>query len=247
MVGRDAELEQLREAFKALCRERKLVAVTVVAEAGVGKSRLALRVRELGRDPTRDISRSSRVGPLRRRIAQPYGVAARHPRLAAADRRQRQHWRREAEDRAGHCASVRSRRWRRHGRGPMRICWATSSAWTSATASTSGHPGRRASRSATAASTRPRRCSAESLRAARASPDRAALLDDLHWADDGSLDFLTLPLPGQPRRADAGARPDSADAVRAVVPTGMAARAFTSASTSARSTRARAACSPTSC
>jgi class 3 adenylate cyclase/tetratricopeptide (TPR) repeat protein len=40
MVGRDAELEQLREAFKALYQERKLIAVTVVGEAGVGKSRL---------------------------------------------------------------------------------------------------------------------------------------------------------------------------------------------------------------
>ena len=40
MVGRDAELEQLRAAFKALLEKRKLVAVTVVGEAGVGKSRL---------------------------------------------------------------------------------------------------------------------------------------------------------------------------------------------------------------
>ena len=40
MVGRDAELEQLQDAFKALFRERRLVAVTMVAEAGIGKSRL---------------------------------------------------------------------------------------------------------------------------------------------------------------------------------------------------------------
>jgi class 3 adenylate cyclase/tetratricopeptide (TPR) repeat protein len=40
MVGRDSELEQLREAFKALFENRELVAVTVVGEAGVGKSRL---------------------------------------------------------------------------------------------------------------------------------------------------------------------------------------------------------------
>ena len=40
MVGRDAEFAQLREAFKALHREGRLIAVTVVGEAGVGKSRL---------------------------------------------------------------------------------------------------------------------------------------------------------------------------------------------------------------
>jgi class 3 adenylate cyclase/tetratricopeptide (TPR) repeat protein len=40
MIGRDAELEALQRAFKHLFVERKLAAVTVVAEAGVGKSRL---------------------------------------------------------------------------------------------------------------------------------------------------------------------------------------------------------------
>lgn len=40
MVGRDAELEQLQGAFKRLYRQDQLIAVTVVAEAGIGKSRL---------------------------------------------------------------------------------------------------------------------------------------------------------------------------------------------------------------
>ncbi len=40
MVGRDAELEQLQDAFKSLYRQRRLIVVTVVAEAGIGKSRL---------------------------------------------------------------------------------------------------------------------------------------------------------------------------------------------------------------
>jgi predicted ATPase/class 3 adenylate cyclase len=40
MVGRDAELEQLQDAFRALYRERRLIALAVVAEAGLGKSRL---------------------------------------------------------------------------------------------------------------------------------------------------------------------------------------------------------------
>jgi predicted ATPase len=40
MIGRDAELEALQAAHHRLFAERKLAAVTVVAEAGIGKSRL---------------------------------------------------------------------------------------------------------------------------------------------------------------------------------------------------------------
>jgi class 3 adenylate cyclase/tetratricopeptide (TPR) repeat protein len=40
LIGRDTELGQLRGAFESLCRERELIAVTVVGDAGVGKSRL---------------------------------------------------------------------------------------------------------------------------------------------------------------------------------------------------------------
>ena len=40
MIGRDAELEALQDAFKRLFVDRRLAAVTVVAEAGIGKSRL---------------------------------------------------------------------------------------------------------------------------------------------------------------------------------------------------------------
>ncbi|HEY9029193.1 MAG TPA: adenylate/guanylate cyclase domain-containing protein, partial [Burkholderiaceae bacterium] len=40
MIGRDAELETLKGAFKRLFAERRLAAVTVVADAGIGKSRL---------------------------------------------------------------------------------------------------------------------------------------------------------------------------------------------------------------
>ncbi len=40
MVGRDAELEQLQEAFKRVFARRQLLAVNVVADTGVGKSRL---------------------------------------------------------------------------------------------------------------------------------------------------------------------------------------------------------------
>jgi len=40
MIGRDAELEALQAAFRQLFSDRKLAAVTVVADAGIGKSRL---------------------------------------------------------------------------------------------------------------------------------------------------------------------------------------------------------------
>lgn len=40
MIGRDAELAQLQAAFGRLFEQRRLAAVTVVADAGVGKSRL---------------------------------------------------------------------------------------------------------------------------------------------------------------------------------------------------------------
>lgn len=40
MIGRDAELELLQDAFKRVFAQSRLVAVTVVAEAGLGKSRL---------------------------------------------------------------------------------------------------------------------------------------------------------------------------------------------------------------
>ena len=40
MIGRDAELEALQAAYHRLFAERQMAAVTVVAEAGIGKSRL---------------------------------------------------------------------------------------------------------------------------------------------------------------------------------------------------------------
>jgi len=40
MIGRDAELEVLQDAFKRLFVDRNLAAVTIVADAGIGKSRL---------------------------------------------------------------------------------------------------------------------------------------------------------------------------------------------------------------
>jgi predicted ATPase/class 3 adenylate cyclase len=40
MIGRDAELEELQSSFRRLFVERRLAAITVTADAGIGKSRL---------------------------------------------------------------------------------------------------------------------------------------------------------------------------------------------------------------
>jgi class 3 adenylate cyclase/tetratricopeptide (TPR) repeat protein len=40
MVGRETELDRLKEAFATVCDERTLAAITVVGDAGLGKSRL---------------------------------------------------------------------------------------------------------------------------------------------------------------------------------------------------------------
>ena len=56
MVGRDAELARVVEAFQTACEERSLGLVTVVGEPGIGKSRLGFEFThwlELQRDPVR--------------------------------------------------------------------------------------------------------------------------------------------------------------------------------------------------
>src|SRR5213076_1317740 len=45
LVGRQDELTRLREAFALAVRERTLVAVSVLGQAGIGKSRLVLELR----------------------------------------------------------------------------------------------------------------------------------------------------------------------------------------------------------
>ena len=41
MVGREADLARISEAFQARCEEKALRQVTIVGEPGIGKSRLA--------------------------------------------------------------------------------------------------------------------------------------------------------------------------------------------------------------
>jgi len=47
MLGREAELKQLQDAFRSVAQERKRAAVTIVGEAGLGKTRLLTGIPEL--------------------------------------------------------------------------------------------------------------------------------------------------------------------------------------------------------
>jgi class 3 adenylate cyclase len=91
MVGREAELQQLQGAWtETLLRERRLATLTVVAEAGVGKSRLLDEFEPLERCPARALPAVAWPRPP----AQPapaLRAAARAAGLAAAACRRRRH------------------------------------------------------------------------------------------------------------------------------------------------------------
>ncbi|MDD5332929.1 MAG: adenylate/guanylate cyclase domain-containing protein [Rhodoferax sp.] len=88
MVGRDAEMQQLQGAFKQLYSRGKLAVVTVVADAGVGKSRLLyeFRNRLQTQAPTYHLFQG-RADPLTQ--TQPYGllrdILAWHLQIADSD------------------------------------------------------------------------------------------------------------------------------------------------------------------
>ena len=104
MIGRDAELEQLQEACKRLYGDGKMAVITVVADAGVGKSRLLYEFGNwIETRPERFASFRGEPSPDRERAIR---SAARHPGLAAADRRQRQHGCGQGQDRNGNCPAL---------------------------------------------------------------------------------------------------------------------------------------------
>ena len=205
MIGRDAELEALQDAFKRLFVDRKLAAVTVVADAGIGKSRLLYEFAGLERrapGELRPLPRPRHAADARPAVR----TAARHHRLALPDRRRRQHRGGAPEDGAGHRPAVPGRRRSRPGGRPCPSARPPDRHRLARRAATSRASSTTPSRSATAPSTRRRSCSAASA-LPTASPV-VLQLEDLHWADDESLDFLDLPGRGRPRRAavDAGLR-----------------------------------------
>ena len=75
MIGRDAELARLQEAFTSLYAERRLAIVTVVAEAGVGKSRLLYEF-DNWTETRPEPSSSSRAGRCRGPSANPTDCCA---------------------------------------------------------------------------------------------------------------------------------------------------------------------------
>lgn len=73
MVGRDAELKRLQDAFHRLCGGGMLAAVTVVADAGMGKSRLLYEFRNWTETrPERFMIFQGRADPQTQ--SQPYGL-----------------------------------------------------------------------------------------------------------------------------------------------------------------------------
>jgi class 3 adenylate cyclase/tetratricopeptide (TPR) repeat protein len=73
MVGRDGELEVLQDAFRRLFAERRLTAVSVIGEAGLGKSRLLYEFSNWAEArPERFLSFQGRATPQTQ--GQPYGL-----------------------------------------------------------------------------------------------------------------------------------------------------------------------------
>jgi hypothetical protein len=158
----------------------------VIADAGLGKSRAARRVRGLawqrGRTPSSGSAR--RAQPQTQ--DQPFGLL--RDLLAARFELDdcRQHGGDDASASRRRRAAARGRR-RPETPRRMRTCSASCSASTSPTARTCAS-------STTTAADPPRGLQAAVLLVLRlAAPNEAPLvlwLDDLHWADDGTLDFV---------------------------------------------------------
>ena len=72
-VGREAELGRLQQVFRSLCEKRCLHRVTVVGEAGIGKSRLLREfVDRIETEPQRVLLLQGRATP--QTLARPYGL-----------------------------------------------------------------------------------------------------------------------------------------------------------------------------
>ena len=168
---RDAHDRPRRRARGAAARVRAAVrasdgssAVTVVAEAGIGKSRLLHEFERLGRGPARAVPRSSAAAPTPQTQGQPFGLLRDILAWRFADRRRRQHrGMARREDGGRHRAALRARRRARPGRGPRPSARPPDRHRVAREPPHPRHPRRPASRSATAPSTPPRRCSAASL------------------------------------------------------------------------------------
>ena len=187
MIGRDAEFAQLQRALESLDRaDVGMTAITVVAEAGVGKSRLLYEFQNwIDARAEAACVFLGRAYPSTQ--SQPYGLL-----------RDFLAWRLEIAD--GDSMEVAKEKFEAGVaplfrpmtgpilRRPMPICWDTWRAWISAA---SRHV-RGIKDDFRQIRNRGFHAAAQVFRriAARDGAPIVLLLEDLHWADDGSLDFL---------------------------------------------------------
>ena len=169
MVGRDAELEQLQDAFKRLfVPSGRLAVVTVVADAGIGKSRLLYEF-EAWTEARPESFYLFRGRATPQTQSQPFGLLrdilawrCRSPTTTRIDAAR-------AKIEARHRAALRARRRRGPRRRPRPPAGPPDRHRLTATAATSAASSTTPSRSATAPSMRRRRCFAAS-RPATAAP-----------------------------------------------------------------------------
>ena len=187
MVGRDIELEQLQDAFRGLYVRSRLAAVTVVSEAGLGKSRLLLEFKNwvMARSESFYFFQG-RAHPATR--AQPYGLMRDIVawRLQIADGDSMAQARQKVEDGvvplflADHGADLAQAH--AHLLGHLIGLDFSDSKHVEAIRDDAREIRNRGFHAA-----------AQIFRrvAAQIGAPVMLLIDDLHWADDGTLDFLS--------------------------------------------------------